>query len=65
VELQTKVVELLRIAKKEILIIFSTSNAFHRQERTGSIQTLNEIGETRHGVKIKVLTPKDEKIEEL
>ena len=65
VELQTKVVELLRIAKKEILIIFSTSNAFHRQERTGSIQTLKEIGDTRHGVKIKVLTPKDEKIEEL
>ncbi len=63
-ELQIKVVELLRIAREEILIIFSTSNAFHRQEGTGSIQTLKEIGETRPGVKIKVWTPKDEKIEE-
>ena len=58
-ELQTKVVELLRVARKEILVIFSTSNAFHRQERIGSIQTLKEIGETRPEIKIKVLTPKD------
>ena len=40
IDLQTKVVELLSVARKEILVIFSTSNAFHRQERIGSIKIL-------------------------
>ena len=42
IDLQTKVVELLNVARKEILGIFSTSNAFHRQEQIGSIKILKK-----------------------
>jgi len=52
-ELQTKVVDLLGVAREEILVIFSTSNAFHRQESVGSFRILIKIGETRPGVRIK------------
>ena len=63
IDLQTKVVELLSVARKEILVIFSTSNAFHRQERIGSIKILKNIGEIRPEIKIKILTPEDTEIE--
>ncbi len=64
VTLQNKIDDLLRSTKEEILIVFSTSNAFHRQERAGSIQILKEKLVSNPNVKIKMLTPKDEKIEE-
>jgi two-component system, OmpR family, sensor histidine kinase VicK len=63
IDLQTKVVELLNVARKEILVIFSTSNAFHRQEQIGSMKILKKIGEIRPEIKIKVLTPEDMEIE--
>ncbi len=63
VVLQSKLVDLLRSTKEEILIIFSTSNAFHRQERTGSIRILKEITDSNPNVKMKMLTPKDNEIE--
>jgi nitrogen-specific signal transduction histidine kinase len=65
IKLQNKVFDLLRSAKKEILVIFSTANAFHRQKRAGSIQILEEIKDTNPEVKIKILTPKDDKIEKI
>jgi hypothetical protein len=34
--------ELIKPAQKEIRIIFSTANAFHRQEYAGAIQLLKE-----------------------
>ena len=55
--------EIGRAAKDEILIIFSSSNAFHRQEKLGAIQSLREIVE-ESGVKARILTPKGELIEE-
>ena len=63
IDLQTKVVELLSVARKEILVIFSTSNAFHRQEQIGSMKILKKIGEIRPEIKIKILTPEDTEIE--
>lgn len=63
--LQFKVLDLLRSAKEEILIIFSTANAFHRQERIGSLQILKDIRDTNKEIKIKLLTPKDDQIEEI
>ena len=55
--------DLLRKARKEIHIIFSTANAFYIQERTGTIQFLNQLAE-EEGVSIKLLTPTDDHIRE-
>lgn len=62
--LQSKVVELLRSADKEILVIFSSVNAFHRQKSAGIIEILEEIGQTKPQVKVKILTPKADDIED-
>jgi len=50
-------------AIEEILIMFSTANAFHRQEHAGGIQLLKKAA-TERGVKIRILTPEDEQIVE-
>jgi len=55
--------ELAKLAQEEIRIIFSTANAFHRQEYAGAIQLLKEAIAER-GVKVRILTPKDDLIEE-
>src|SRR5215472_4611854 len=52
---------LIRTAKEEILVMFSTANAFHRLEQAGGIQLLKEAAMER-GVKIRILTPEDELI---
>jgi signal transduction histidine kinase len=48
---------LLRNAKKEVYIIYSTANAFYIQERTGTIEFLNQLA--GDGISIKLLTPTD------
>ncbi|HZA64001.1 MAG TPA: ATP-binding protein [Nitrososphaeraceae archaeon] len=54
--------DLLRKATKEVDIIYSTANAFHRQEYEGTMQTLGQLADK--GVKIKLLTPTDNYIKE-
>ena len=54
---------LLRSTKEEILIIFSTANAFHRLEHNQSIRILKELTDSNPNVKMKVLIPKDNEIE--
>jgi signal transduction histidine kinase len=55
--------DLVGSSKEEILIIFSTSNAFFRQERAGSLAMLSEAA--NRGVTIKILVPYDERIQEI
>ena len=55
VEIQMIGFELVKSAVEEILIIFSTSNAFLRQAHAGAIKLLEESAE--RGIKIKILTP--------
>jgi two-component system sensor histidine kinase VicK len=62
-EIQKLAFELAKYAQKEIRILFSTANAFHRQEYAGAIQLLNEAIAQR-GIKVRILTPKDDLIEE-
>ena len=62
-EVQKLAFDLAKYAQKEIRIIFSTANAFHRQEDAGAIQLLNEAIAQR-GIKVRILTPKDDLIEE-
>ena len=65
-EVQRLVFDLLRSAQKEILIVFSTANAFHRQEKAGSINLLIEIVSKKdHNINIKIMTPFDNKIEQI
>ena len=58
-EIQKLGFSLIQTAIEEILVMYSTANAFHRQERAGGIQLLNEAGMER-GVKVRILTPEDE-----
>ena len=62
---QNKVFDLLDSANKEILIIFSTSNAFRRQARDGAVQKLTEIMTNRPWIETKILIPKDSEIERI
>jgi two-component system, OmpR family, sensor histidine kinase VicK len=62
-EIQKLAFELVKSARDEILLVFSTANAFHRQERTGMIKLLKEAAE--HGVKVRILTPIDDLLKEI
>ena len=55
--------DLLRKARKEVCILYSTANAFYIQERAGTIQFLNQLAE-EEGISIKLLTPTDDHIRE-
>src|SRR5215831_3583086 len=61
VEIQKRAFSLIQTAKEEILVMYSTANAFHRQEQAGGIQLLKEAAMER-GVKIRIITPEDELI---
>ena len=65
VDIQSKVFDLLKSAESEILVIMSTSNAFHRQAKAGSFQILKELGDLKPWMNIKILTPKDDEIEKM
>ena len=60
-EIQKIAFELVKSARDEILLVFSTANAFHRQERTGMIKLLKEAAAERR-VQIRILTPTDDLI---
>ncbi len=64
VQIQTIGHEIAKTAKNEILIMYSSANAFHRQEKLGAIQSLSELIEGNSGVKARLLTPKGELIED-
>jgi signal transduction histidine kinase len=61
-EIQRRGLVLFESAKREILIIFSTANAFRRQERVGMLRLLNELAEK--GIQIRILIPADNSIKE-
>jgi two-component system, OmpR family, sensor histidine kinase VicK len=63
IETQNIAFKLIKSAKDRILVIFSTANAFHRQEKAGSFQLLQEAVYQR-GIKVRILTPKDRLIDE-
>ena len=62
-DIQNKVFSLLNSANNEILVLFATSNAFHRQDYAGSIKNLKEIIIEKPWISIKILCPKDITIE--
>jgi signal transduction histidine kinase len=56
---QERVFELIKSAKEEILIIFSTSNAFRRQEKAGAVDLVIRTAKSKN-VKVRILSPFDE-----
>jgi two-component system sensor histidine kinase VicK len=60
---QNIALDLVRSCKEEILTIFSTSNAFFRQQRAGGIAILNDVA-THGEVNIRILVPYDRRISE-
>jgi signal transduction histidine kinase len=60
-EIQKITFNLLKSAAKEILILYSSAKAFHRQEYVGAIQSLKEAAYER-GVSVRILTPADDSI---
>ena len=64
-EVQKLGFELIRSAKEEILIIFSTANAFHRQIRVGGAKLLREVTMAKKDLNIRILAPQDERIKEV
>ncbi|MGZ5550095.1 MAG: ATP-binding protein [Nitrososphaeraceae archaeon] len=58
--------QLIKSAKNEILLLFSSANALHRRlVRADSLDTIRELIQTHKEIKIRVLTPFDEKISDL
>jgi hypothetical protein len=45
--------------------MFSTANAFHRQERSGGYNLLKSIRESNKSIKIRILTPHDDRIKQI
>jgi two-component system, OmpR family, sensor histidine kinase VicK len=56
---QERALELIKSAKEEILIIFSTSNAFRRQERAGAIDLLIKSAKSNDLI-VRMLLPYDD-----
>jgi signal transduction histidine kinase len=59
---QTLFIDMIRLAKQEVLLLLPTVNAFLREQRLGIIQLLKQ-GATERGVHIKILVPDDPLIE--
>ncbi len=57
-----KETELIRKANKEIQIMYSTVNAFHLQEKQGTLQLLKEMAEQNENLRISILCPIDKSI---
>ena len=61
-QVQDLVFKLAGASKNEIQGIFSTSNAFHRQEIMGMVPILEQLKEKNDKLRIRILTPFDDDI---
>jgi Histidine kinase-, DNA gyrase B-, and HSP90-like ATPase/His Kinase A (phospho-acceptor) domain len=61
---QERVIELIKSANEEILIIFSTSNAFRRQVKAGTIDLIIRTAKSKN-VKVRILSPFDDHVTNL
>jgi YHS domain-containing protein len=61
-EVQEIIFKLAYSSENEILALFSTANAFHRQERMGMLPKLQEIRKKKDKLRVRILTPFDDDI---
>ena len=57
-------INMIKLAKHELLLVLPTINAFYRQERIGTIELLKQAAERDHRVNVRILTPTNDVIEE-
>ena len=62
-QLQKLATNLGTSAREEILILYSTANAFHRQAKLGVLELAKEMA-IQHRLKIRLLTPPDDSIKQ-
>src|SRR5829696_1430474 len=56
---QARTIEMIKSANEEVLIIFSTSNAFRRQEKAGAVDLLIKTAKSKD-LKVRILSPFDD-----
>lgn len=65
VKVQNQAWEMIKSARKEVLVILSSSKGFVRQEHMGSVELIKKLCKRRKNLKIKILTPKTKHVEEV
>jgi K+-sensing histidine kinase KdpD len=63
--IQELFIDLVKSAKKEILLILPTTNAFLREYKLGIIQSLKQESVSEHNINVRILTPTNDHIEEI
>ena len=58
-------INLIKSATEEILLILPTTNAFIRKERIGIIQLLKQVAEGERKVNVRILTPTNDIVEKI
>jgi two-component system, OmpR family, sensor histidine kinase VicK len=56
--------DIIKSAKKEILIIFSSAKVFYRQDKAGTLDLLKQTADKNPNLKIRILTPISERLKE-
>lgn len=64
-EVQELAFKLVWSTENEILGLFSTPNAFHRQERMGILPKLQQLKKNNDKLRIRILTPFDDQIDSI
>jgi hypothetical protein len=55
--------EMVKSARDELLILFSSANALARQERIGGLEPLKQLCTMKKELQIKILIPKSQRLE--
>jgi hypothetical protein len=61
-KIEKKEFEMIREAKNEIQIIYSTPSAFHLQEKSGTLELLKEMSDKKENLNVNMLVPIDSTI---
>jgi two-component system, OmpR family, sensor histidine kinase VicK len=64
-DIQQLFINMVKSAKREVLLVLPTINAFYREERIGIIELLKQASEGDHRVNVRILTPTNDAIENI
>jgi two-component system sensor histidine kinase VicK len=65
VKTQNRYWEMANSAVDEMLVLFSSANAFARQERVGSIEIMKNLALEKTGLKVRILLPESNHVREV
>ncbi len=64
-DIQQLFINMVKSAKREVLLVLPTINAFYREERIGIIEFLKQASEGDHRINVRILTPTNDTIENI